>query len=290
MNQHQSSATTLEASLPCRSDEFRQSGFAVLRGLVDDEESARLRSEVDAALRRPRDPSCARPNNTLVPLRWCDAIADMLLTSERRMDAIRRAVGAADLRWISGYVSVKDARSAPLWWHQDWWCWDHAVSLRRQAPQVAVLFYLTDADSRNGALRVVPGSHHRSLPIHATLHDLGADDKPLDPNHPAFGGHPEQVTLDVEAGDAVVMDYRLLHGTHANASDQRRDGIIMSFTPGWRDLPEDIRAHLISHCAQPLAGEITRATPSWGNLLPVFDGARRDLTLNRVAPAHFEAR
>jgi hypothetical protein len=34
----------------------------------------------------------------------------------------------------------------------------------------------------------------------------------------AMRDHPNQVTLSVRAGDAVVTDYRLLHGTHANTN------------------------------------------------------------------------
>jgi ectoine hydroxylase-related dioxygenase (phytanoyl-CoA dioxygenase family) len=39
----------------------------------------------------------------------------------------------------------------------------------------------------------------------------------LDPENPAMRNYPEQVTLKLQAGDAVAIDYRLLHGTHANA-------------------------------------------------------------------------
>jgi Phytanoyl-CoA dioxygenase (PhyH) len=126
-------------------------------------EPERIRSAVAALLRRPRDPSCTRPYNTLLPLRWCDPIVSSLLECARRVRAIRDAVGATDLRWISGYVSIKDQRSGPFSWHQDWWCWDHPVTFRRSAPQIAVLCYLDGTNRERGALRLLPGSHHRSV-------------------------------------------------------------------------------------------------------------------------------
>jgi ectoine hydroxylase-related dioxygenase (phytanoyl-CoA dioxygenase family) len=198
------------------------------------------------------------------------------------------ATGAEDLRWISAYISTKEPRSGALWWHQDWWCWDHPVAYRPPAPQIAVLCHLMATDAGNGALRVLPGSHRRSAALHAVLPAAHAESTgELDPEHPAMSDHPGQVTFAAGAGDAVVLDYRLLHGNHPNASDHRRDCLLLTFAPSWGCLPSDIRAHLIRHPAQP--GE-TEGQPSatWRRrLLPRFDGQPRDLALNRVAPARF---
>jgi ectoine hydroxylase-related dioxygenase (phytanoyl-CoA dioxygenase family) len=222
----------------------------------------------------------------LLPLRWNDRIVRHLLNSERRAHLLSDCLGADDLRWISGYVSIKEPHSPPLWWHQDWWCWDHPVTYRHAAPQVAVLCYLTPTDERSGALRVLPGSHHRSLPIHALLpepHDAGD----LDAGHIAMNNHPEEVTLRLRAGDAVAIDYRLLHGTHENAGNARRDCILLSFTPSWRNLPEEVRGHLISHPALPAEDECQSELAREARLLPRFHGPRRDLVVNRRAPACF---
>jgi hypothetical protein len=79
----------------------------------------------------------------------------------------------------------------------------------------------------------------------------------------------------------------MLHGTHANESEARRDGVLLSFAPSWRGLPADIRAHLIQHLAQPRHDEQPRSSSWTTDLLPTFAGARADLALNRVAPARF---
>jgi ectoine hydroxylase-related dioxygenase (phytanoyl-CoA dioxygenase family) len=84
-------------------------------------------------------------------------------------------------------------------------------------------------------------------------------------------------TLAARAGDAVALDYRLLHATHANRSDVRRDALIVNFTPSWKSLPDDIRAHLIRQPALPTAEETD-------DLLPRFEGTPRDLPLSREAP------
>src|SRR5262245_53273089 len=190
---------------------FGRDGFVVLERWISPSEREALQAEIDTLLMAPHESGCARPNNVLLPLRWNDTTVRRLLESEHRVQVIRDAVGATDLRWISGYASIKNRQSGPLWWHQDWWCWDHPVSFRLRASQVAVLCYLTPTDRERGALRLLPGSHRRSVPIHASLaaEQSSTPDDILDPGGVAWSDQPGQVTVEARPGDAVAMDYRL---------------------------------------------------------------------------------
>jgi Phytanoyl-CoA dioxygenase (PhyH) len=226
-------------------------GFTVIERLLEADELPLLRAEIERVLAGPLPPGCERPHNTLAPLAWGDPVVERVLGRRERRDVLAAALEADDLRWISGYVSVKEPRSEALEWHQDWWCWDHPVSFRPRPAQVAVLLYLSDTSPRSAALRVEPGTHHGAA-THAPT------------------------TLAVHAGDAVACDYRLLHGTHPNATEARRDCLILNFAPSWSSLPDDIRAHLIRHPALPPAGV--------DELLPDYDGEPRDLPLNRGVP------
>jgi ectoine hydroxylase-related dioxygenase (phytanoyl-CoA dioxygenase family) len=266
---------------------FAEHGYAVLERFLDRELLEALHREVRTALQAPPVAGCERPHNRLVPLRWNDRAVDLVLEGVARRRAVAAVVGGDDLRWISGYVSTKEPRTPPLWWHQDWWCWDHPVTLRPTAAQVALLCYLTDTNRQNGALRVLPGSHRASVPLHAALRDAHAQDAELPLAHAALSDQPGQVTLGASAGDAMVLDYRLLHGTHPNLSPARRDCLLLSFTPSWGRLDADIRAHLIQHLAQP-ADDERPGRGSWhAELLPSFEGVRADLGLNREAPTRF---
>ncbi len=268
---------------------FARDGFVILRRFLHGREVAEMQTAVESLVDSPPDCACSRPNNTLLPFRWSNHIAEIALASRHRVKVLRVALGANDLRWISGYVSIKEARSPALWWHQDWWCWDHPVSYQPASPQVALLCYLTSTDERNGALRVLPGTHHRSVPIHAWLPRATAHGTTgIEPSHVAMSDHKEQLTLSLHAGDAVAIDYRLLHSTHGNASNLRRDCVILNFTPSWRELPFDIQGHLISHPALPTADE-RPGVPLWtSELIPQFSGEPRDLPVTRMAPHHFE--
>jgi hypothetical protein len=225
-----------------------RAGYARLPGWLGAAELPAVRAAAEAL---DAAPACPRENNTLLPLRWDDELVNLLVADPGRVAALANATGATDLRWISGYLSVKEPHTGALDWHQDWWCWDHPVSFADAAPQIALLVYLSDTDERSGALRV-------------------------------RGREP--VTLRARAGDAVALDYRLEHGTHPNAAAVRRDAVLLSFAPHWAQLPADIRGHLIGHLAQPTAGEEPAGHPV-APLLPHFDGPRRDLPLNRTPPS-----
>lgn len=263
-------------------------GFAVIDGLVGPVELPALRREAADVLAEQRPSTCERENNRLVALRWNDRLVTRLLTPPR-LDAIARASGGDDLRWISGYVSSKDPGMGPLWWQQDWWCWQHPVSRQPRPTQAAVLVYLIDMHQDNGALRVLPGSHHQRTALHDSLPgsvDRGSADLPS--NHPVIRDHPGQVTVAVHAGDAVLLDYRLLHGTHANHSRHRRDAVLLNFTPSWQTTPRDIQGHLIRNAAQPTDGERRAGLPGLtASVLPSFEGPGRDLRVTRVPPQDF---
>jgi hypothetical protein len=77
---------------------FELDGYAVLPRFLGAADVATLRGHVDAALAGPLPPGCERPHNTLVPLRFDDAAVGLVLASRRRIDALRAAVGARDLR------------------------------------------------------------------------------------------------------------------------------------------------------------------------------------------------
>jgi hypothetical protein len=54
--------------------------------------------------------------------------ADHGLAGAGRRRAVAAVSGGDDLRWISGYVSTKEPRTPPLWWHHGRGSW-HAELL-----------------------------------------------------------------------------------------------------------------------------------------------------------------
>jgi ectoine hydroxylase-related dioxygenase (phytanoyl-CoA dioxygenase family) len=94
--------------------------------------------------------------------------------------------------------------------HQDSAYFDH----RFEGP-VATLNYVVDTNLQNGALHVVPGSHHFGTLSHIdTFSHLGLDENewPWERALPVCG----------QAGDSIFFHYRTIHGSKENHSDKAR--------------------------------------------------------------------
>src|SRR5574341_1605701 len=98
---------------------FVRDGFVVLDRFLDESEVAEVQLAVESLAVSPCDSACSRPHNSLLPLRWSDRIVQLLLSSGRRLQVLTETLCANDLKWISGYVSIKEARNTALWWHKD---------------------------------------------------------------------------------------------------------------------------------------------------------------------------
>ena len=154
-------------------------------------------------------------------------------------------LGFRGTRFSSGYVISKPPGGPALFWHQDWWGWQHPISREDRIAQVALFLYMTDTTRENGCLRLIPGSHRRPHP----LHDLvDAHDPKLaevkNPEDAAFASHADEVDVPVRAGDVVVVDARLIHGAHPNRSGKERTNITLWWHPDYEALPASIRARI----------------------------------------------
>lgn len=258
--------------------QFAADGFVILRQLFDDRAVAALHRWLAAAQAEP----AARTSKHLgdmIPFNASDDPLQILVRTPGALSRLNGAMAASDPKWISGYAIVKPPGTPALWWHQDWWCWDHPLSQAPAAPQVAVLCYLQSTRRWNGALRVIPGSHRRRHRLHdiaVEAHSAAADAVGWD--HPVLEEQGDEVVVEVDAGDVVVVDYRTLHGTLPNSSEEPRACVHFSFTPAWSALPHELRSHLIQHpclAGAPEGGLL-------GSLVPQFNGCRTTLRLSRM--------
>ena len=154
-------------------------------------------------------------------------------------------LGLRGTRFSSGYVISKPPGGPALFWHQDWWGWQHPISREDRVSQVALFLYMTDTTRQNGCLRLVPGTHRRRHP----LHDLvDAHDPTLaevkNPDDDAFASHPDEIDVPVKAGDVVVVDARLIHGAHSNRSGKERTNITLWWHPDYESLPASLQARI----------------------------------------------
>lgn len=82
-----------------------------------------------------------------------------------------------------------------------------------------VLYYLDDLTPERAPFRLIPRSH---ICFHADASPYGR-----------FKWHPQERTLIVPAGSAVLIPSLLFHGTHPNTDPQPRELIQLGYRPAW---------------------------------------------------------
>ncbi|URM91344.1 phytanoyl-CoA dioxygenase family protein [Streptomyces sp. MRC013] len=249
-------------------EKFIEEGYIVVRGGLAEDLVAHTAREVGGLLRGLDAPQRrAFPfQGSMVPLSPLREPWSRLIAEGAVPDTLRR-LGASDLRWLSGYLISKPPRSPRLWWHQDWWAWDHELSFAEMPAQISVLTYPTGSGKENGCLRVIPGSHRRRHRLHSVLPPAHTEEiNGLPADHPAFQEQADEVEIPLAPHDFVVCDVRLLHSTHANTTGVERPGVVLWYLPDYGSLPPAFRSHYARNQCQP-SDEERRAAPGPGPLL-----------------------
>ena len=151
---------------------------------------------------------------------WIVALA----RNKNILDAVESLIGPDILLFGTSMFSKKARDVRFVSWHQD-------AAYYGLDPQQEVTCWvgLTDADTENGCMRVMPGSH------------LGADavhDETYDPQNMLGRGQTihgvddsKAVYMPVKAGQFSMHHERTIHGSMPNPSDRRRVGISFFYMP-----------------------------------------------------------
>lgn len=147
-----------------------------------------------------------------------------LARNKNILDAVESLIGPDILLFGTSMFSKKARDVRFVSWHQD-------AAYYGLDPQQEVTCWvgLTDADTENGCMRVIPGSH------------LGADavhDETYDPQNMLGRGQTirgidesKAVYMPVKAGQFSMHHERTIHGSMPNPSDRRRVGMSFFYMP-----------------------------------------------------------
>jgi ectoine hydroxylase-related dioxygenase (phytanoyl-CoA dioxygenase family) len=193
--------------------QLEQDGYLVLENAIDSAFLALLTASVEAQFEAEGDSAGAEFKQEP----GCRRLANLLNKGE-----VFQRVVAADpilerVGWVLGprfKLSSLNARSAnpqsgvrqPL--HADM----GAVADEFGYWVCNCVWLLDDFTPTNGALRVIPGSHH-----HGKLPEVALED-PLAP-------HPEEVLLTAKRGTVIILNAHLWHGGTENATDEHRRAV-----------------------------------------------------------------
>ena len=159
-------------------------------------------------------------NNWHKANRW---VYDLCRTPEI-LDYVEDLLGPDFFQWGGQFFCKLPGITSEVPWHQDAQYWPLTPH-----ETVTVWLALYDTDGDNGAMQVVAGSHAAGMFDHGTVENdrvvltQAIDENSLSPD--------DIVTIDLKAGEMSLHDDRLVHGSGASTSGDRRVGLTMRYCP-----------------------------------------------------------
>ncbi len=148
-----------------------------------------------------------------------------LVRNDRIVDAIEDLYGPHLLCWTTNFF-IKEARNpAFVSWHQDSTYWGLSK------PDVVTAWVaLTPSNASNGAMTFIPGTHLSDQLEHR---DTFAKNNLLTRGQEVAVDVDESkaVTIELQPGEISLHHVRLVHGSPANPSNDRRIGFAIRYVP-----------------------------------------------------------
>ncbi len=169
--------------------------------------------------------------------------ADALVHHPAVLDAVEDAIGPDILCWTTNFF-IKEANSPGfVSWHQDSTYWGLDPD-----EVITAWIALTDVTQENGYMQVIPGSHRvDQLPHVDTFHK----DNLLSRGQEIAVevDKSKAVGIPLQAGEMSLHHIKLVHGSDANRSGDRRIGLAIRYIPTYvrqtkvRDSAMLVRGH-----------------------------------------------
>ena len=140
------------------------------------------------------------------------------------LDAVEDVLGPNLLVWSTSFFIKGPRDSAFVSWHQDATYWGLS-----EPDVITAWVAFTEATVENGAMRMVPGSHGEQLAHRDTFaaNNLLSRGQEIEVEVDDARG----VDIVLRAGEMSLHHVRMVHGSPANRSDDRRIGFAIRYIP-----------------------------------------------------------
>jgi len=207
-----------------QADHFATFGFAVLRGFLADRGAA-LHTEADAAI---RDAYAATYDERVI-----DGISGHYLPLAARRTPVSASLVCDDPRFIDaaqqllGGPVIPECPEGVLYFAEAGWHTDDGIGVRG----VKYAAYFDQLTAGNGALRLVPGSHHPEQNARLAAYERRQPRVRIPPEAAAYQVSIPGYVADTARGDVIAFD---LHTWHASFGGRDR----LAWTAVYQRCPE----------------------------------------------------
>lgn len=212
--------------------QFHRDGYVTLRDVLTEDELAAIEPEFERFIRGevagmgrdfcdmsgPYDRKFEDFSlvNAVLPRKYRPELQDNIY-EKRTASIARQLIGESATLDYDQFLAKRPAKpDAVFTWHQDLGYWPTGTP----EPLTATCsLALDDADSENGCLKVVPGSHKKGLRPHRPL--MGEDREKSHILSVELTADDPVVELPLRRGDITVHDEMIIHGSGGNRSKDR---------------------------------------------------------------------
>ena len=207
---------------------FRERGYVIPSFRLPNALLTEVRSALDGLLTSYRDvkqEDLANPH-MLPPADGPEANPFMRAARQPDvLDMLEQLLGPDLVLWITRVLCKPAAKGREVPWHQDGEYWP-----MRPLATCSVWIALDPVSTTNGCMRFIPGSHKRQEPYRHHVADRDNLVLNLELDQDQFD-ESQAVNVELEPGQMSLHDVRLIHGSLANTSGQRRAALIMRYMP-----------------------------------------------------------
>ena len=199
--------------------EYRENGYVLAKQVFAQDELDRINAELDR-LNASRAKDGGSPN-VLLSLGRQSELTEQICEDARLLDLISPLVHPGIAIYSAKLISKEPYDETACHWHQD-----EAYYIKNSASDCRLSVYvaLQDITPEMGCLQVIPGSHRSGLKQAAVKADglcrLAMVEPPKLDN---------AVAVPMSAGDVLIFDALLHHGSDGNPTPYRRRAFIVSY-------------------------------------------------------------
>lgn len=213
---------TTDFSSMSRGEQIRHlevEGYLVMPSILPPDLIARIQAEMAGAEMSHTDYSTQQQRAVVQP-QWTSSAVAELIAFPPMIDFLTDLMGP-DIVFNRGFFQRSLPGCPGISMHTDGQ--PHGSNLfgyEGSCPRLLrVLYYLDELTEKRAPFRLIPRSH---ISFHAEASP-----------YVRYTSHPEEITLIVPAGSAVLIPSMLFHGSHPNLDTQPRELLQMGYRPAW---------------------------------------------------------